>query len=114
MDIYFRGKHHGKEIDLRLHGTETQWQLEKKIKRKKNGKPVESWEPFRFYSSLSRALRCVSEAQFRQASTVEKAIERLEALAERIESDLHYPMVKAIHRAEALEANGEHRSPANS
>jgi len=103
MDIYFRGKHNGKEMDLRLHGGERQWQLEKKVKRS-NGSG-ESWEPFRFYSSLPCALQSVADAQFRISSSVEKALERLDHLAEAAESAIATRLSAAMNQAKELEGS---------
>ena len=76
---------------VRLAGTEREWQLQRLEPRKRKGVPTLEWRPFRFYRSLSAALRACADYDFRMAESwddLDARITRLEALAAHAESNL--------------------------
>ena len=66
---------------LRIRGTETCYQLEKKQKR--NG--ADDWKPFKYYAKLADAVgaACQREIRTHPANTLTDAIEAADAIAAR-------------------------------
>jgi len=64
---------------LRIHGTETCYQLKKKQKR--NG--ADDWKPFKYYAKLADAIGAACEREIRThpANTLTDAIEAAHAIA---------------------------------
>ena len=67
--------------NLRIHGTPTCYQLEKKQQR--NG--VDDWKPFKYYTKFAHALGAACEREIRThpANTLAEAIEAADAIAAR-------------------------------
>ena len=66
---------------LRIHGTESCYQLERKQKRK----GVDDWKPFKYYTKFAHALGAACEREIRThpADNLADAIEAADAIAAR-------------------------------
>ena len=66
---------------LRIHGTETCYQLERKQKRR----GVDDWKPFKYYTKFAHALGAACEREIRThpANTLAEAIEAADAIVAR-------------------------------
>ena len=66
---------------LRIHGTETCYQLERRQKRK----GVDDWKPFKYYTKFAHALGAACEREIRThpADNLADAIEAATAIADR-------------------------------
>lgn len=70
--------------NVRLVGTEREWQLQRRKKVTRNGVTSEYWQPFRYYSRLDSAVRAMGEYDFRMSDDVDdlrRRLARVQAIA---------------------------------